>query len=86
MDSELFDLFPELVELLAAGLSTAVLSVAGTYVERFAFATIQTGDTTAGAWAAFMGVAMLFLAYVVVTDRLVPTLFEVTGRVTGSPE
>lgn len=68
---ELIELIPELVELVFFGLSTAVLSLAGTYLERFAYITLQSGNQTIGTWAAVMGAVILAFAYFLGTDKFI---------------
>jgi hypothetical protein len=74
---KLLEALPEVLELIGYGLSTAGLSLASTRLERIAFASINSGETTFGLWAAYMGVVMLSFAYVVGTDRFAPKLAEV---------
>jgi hypothetical protein len=76
MRPETLELLPELLELLLSGLTAVVLSVAGVYLEHFAFVTVQGGETTVGLWAVIPGTVCLGFAYVLATDRVVPTLAE----------
>lgn len=73
---EVLELIPELVELVFFGLSTAILSLGGTYLETFAFMTLQSGDQTLGLWAAVMGIVMLAFAYLIGTDKFITKLAE----------
>ncbi|MFC7202899.1 hypothetical protein ACFQJC_05190 [Haloferax namakaokahaiae] len=68
------ELLPELVELVIFGLGSLGLSIAGAYVERFAFLTVTGGDVQLGAWALVMGAAMLYFAYLLGTDKAYPKL------------
>ena len=80
MLADLLELLPELLELGLFGLGTVVLSVAGAYAERAAFATIQSGQSALGVWMAFMGVMAFFFAYLMATDKLRPRLSSVGAR------
>ncbi|KAB1197975.1 MULTISPECIES: hypothetical protein [Haloferax] len=71
------ELLPDLLELLVFGLGSAVLSLAGAYIERFALLTVQHGDLGFGAWAVVMGAAVLYFAYLLGTDKFHPKLREV---------
>lgn len=70
----LFRNLAELFELVIAGLATIVLSIGGAYLEYFAFVTAQGGDTALGLWTVIPGVVCLGFAYLLVTDRIVPTI------------
>ena len=80
MLAELLDLLPELLELGLFGLGTVVLSVAGVYTERAAFAAVQSGQSALGAWIAFMGAMAFFFACLMVTDKFRPRLSAVGER------
>lgn len=74
MLAELAELLPALAELLFFGVGTLGLSVVGAYAERAALATIESGQTTLGAWIGFMGLMAFFFAYLMATDKLRPRL------------
>jgi hypothetical protein len=67
-------LLPELLELLFFGLSSVGLTVAGAYIERFAFLAVRSGDPKLGLWAGVIGAAAFYFAYLVATDKFVETL------------
>lgn len=71
------ELLPDLLELFIFGLGSAGLSVAGVYIERFALLTVEHGNTELGAWAVVMGLAVLYFAYLVGTDKFHPKLRDV---------
>ncbi|WP_416840138.1 hypothetical protein [Haloferax sp. DFSO52] len=71
------ELLPDLLELLVFGIGSAVLSVVGAYIERFALLTVQHGDLGFGAWSLVMGTAVLYFAYLLGTDKFRPKLREV---------
>ena len=71
---DILELLPELVEVLFFGLGTAVLSIAGTYLERLAFIMLQSGDQTMGLWAGVMGAVVLTFAYLIGTDKFATKL------------
>lgn len=75
------ELLPEAAELVVFSLGAAGLSLFGTYFERFALTSLQHGDLTVGAWAGCMGLAVLFLAYRLGTDEVVPKLVTVVQTV-----
>ena len=79
----LAELLPELAELAFFGVGTLGLSVAGAYIERTAFATIQSGQSKLGAWLAFMGAMAFFFAYLMATDKLRPRLSAFGARLSG---
>ncbi|MEF8786308.1 MAG: hypothetical protein V5A45_10280 [Haloarculaceae archaeon] len=70
------ELLPEMVELVIFGIGTVVLSLASAYIELFAFATAQSGNTTLGLWAAVVGVVLLAFAYFLGTDKFVVGIRE----------
>ncbi|MFB6170398.1 MAG: hypothetical protein ABEJ06_04540 [Haloarculaceae archaeon] len=70
MNAAVLELLPELLELVLLGASALGLSVAGAYIEQFAFQTVQSGEVTLGAWATVVGLVVLFFAYLVTTDKL----------------
>lgn len=76
MRSQTLELLPELLELLLSGLVAVALSVAGVYLEHFAFVTVQGGETMLGLWAIVPGIACLTFAYAIATDKAVPKLAE----------
>ncbi len=74
--SDVLELLPELVELVVLGLTTTGLSLAGTYIERFALTTLQSGDTALGLWAAFFGGVVLLFAFRIGTDKFITKLAD----------
>jgi len=80
MNSTLLELLPELLELLAFGLGSVGLSVAGLYIERFALVTVESGHAKLGAWMAFMGLMSFYFAYLMSTDKFRPKLAVVRRR------
>jgi len=74
MNTALLELFPELLELLVFGLGSVGLSIAGLYIERFALATVESGNAKLGAWLAFMGFMAFYFAYLMSTDKFRPKL------------
>jgi hypothetical protein len=79
MNAELLELLPELLELTVLGAGTVGLTIVGAFIEQFALATAQHGDVTIGAWAALIGTAALYLAFMLATDKL-PDQFTVVRR------
>jgi hypothetical protein len=77
MRPSLFELLPELLELLVFGLGSVLLSVAGVYIERFALVTAEGGQLELGLWVALMGVMAFYFAYLTVTDKFRPKLVQV---------
>ena len=77
MNTTLLELLPQLLELLAFGLGSVGLSVFGLYVERFAIATVESGQITLGAWMAFVGAMACYFAYLMGTDKFRPKLAAV---------
>ena len=77
MSTALLGLLPELLELLLFGVGSVGLSVAGLYIEQFAFATIESGNVKLGAWMAFMGAMAFYFAYLMSTDKFRPKLAAV---------
>jgi len=75
-------LLPELLELLLFGVGSVGLSVAGLYIERFALATIESGNVKLGAWMAFMGAMAFYFAYLMSTDKFRPKLAAVRQQLT----
>lgn len=82
MSTALLGLFPELLELLLFGVGSVGLSVAGLYIERFALATIESGNVKLGAWMAFMGAMAFYFAYLMSTDKFRPKLAAVRQQLT----
>jgi hypothetical protein len=77
MDSSLLELLPEALELALVTVGSLVLSLAGAYIERFAFVTLESGELGHAAWAAFMGAMVLYFAYLLVTDQFVPRFLSI---------
>lgn len=77
MRLQTLELIPELLELLLSGLTAVALSVAGVYLEHFAFVTAQGGETMLGLWAIIPGIVCLGFAYAIATDKIVPTVAEI---------
>jgi hypothetical protein len=82
MSTALLGLLPELLELLLFGVGSVGLSVAGLYIERFALATIESGNVKLGAWMAFMGAMAFYFAYLMSTDKFRPKLAAVRQQLT----
>jgi len=80
MNTTLLELLPQLLELLAFGLGSVGLSVFGLYVERFALATVESGQVKLGAWMAFVGAMAFYFAYLMSTDKFQPKLTAVRQR------
>ena len=80
MNTPLLELLPQLLELLAFGAGSVGLSVAGLYVERVAFATVESGHVKLGAWLAFVGAMAFYFAYLMSTDKFQPKLAAVRQR------
>ena len=72
MKTSLLELLPELVELILFSVGGVALSVVGAYIERFAFATVASGQPELGVWAAVMGAMALYFAYLLLTDKFYP--------------
>ena len=85
MNTALLELLPELFELLLFGLGSVGLSVAGLYIERFALATVESGNAKLGAWIAFMGLMAFYFAYLMSTDKFRPKLAAVRRRLADRP-
>ncbi|WP_302081388.1 hypothetical protein [Salinibaculum rarum] len=73
---EALELVPEVVELVIVGIGTVALSLASAYIELFAFATAQSGDTMVALWAGVVGVVLLTFAYFLGTDKLAAKVRE----------
>jgi hypothetical protein len=69
-----------LLELLLFGVGSVGLSVFGLYIERFALATIESGNVKLGAWMAVMGAMAFYFAYLLSTDKFRPKLAAVRQR------
>jgi len=80
MNATLLELLPQLLELLAFGLGSVGLSVAGLYVERIALATAESGQVKLGAWMGFMGAMAFYFAFLMGTDKFRPKLAAVRRR------
>jgi uncharacterized membrane protein len=80
VNTTVLELLPALLELLAFGLGSVGLSVAGLYIERFALATVESGNAKLGAWLAFMGLMAFYFAYLMSTDKFQPKLAAVRRR------
>jgi uncharacterized membrane protein len=77
VNTTVLELLPALLELLAFALGSVGLSVAGLYIERFALATVESGNAKLGAWLAFMGLMAFYFAYLMSTDKFQPKLAAV---------
>ncbi|WP_340098223.1 hypothetical protein [Salinibaculum salinum] len=73
---KLLELLPEVVELVIFGVGTVALSLASAYMELYALATAQSGNTTLGLWAGVVGVVLLAFAYLVGTDKFAVSVRE----------
>jgi len=80
MNATLLELLPQFLELLAFGLGSVGLSVAGLYVERIALATAESGQVKLGAWMGFMGAMAFYFAFLMGTDKFRPKLAAVRRR------
>ncbi|MWG34612.1 hypothetical protein [Halomarina oriensis] len=65
--------FLDLFWVVAYSLVTTLLTVGGVLIERSGVAVLAT-DTTTGVWMAFIGAVALGAAYLVATDRLLPSV------------
>ncbi|AFK19650.1 hypothetical protein E6P09_01925 [Haloferax mediterranei ATCC 33500] len=82
MRLSIVELLPDLLELSVFGVGSAGLSVAGAYIERFGLLTVEHGNTELGAWAVVMGLAVLYFAYLLGTDKFWPKLRAVRADLT----
>lgn len=85
MDSML-EIFPELLELVAFGLTSAGLSVAGLYIEQFALSSAQTGKIGLAVWATVIGCVVLAFAYLVAVDKAAHSFEKVKHEFVDSTE
>jgi hypothetical protein len=74
MNTALLELLPQ---LLAFGVGSVGLSVAGLYIERVALTTIESGNVKLGAWLGLMGAMAFYFAYLMSTDKFRPKLAAV---------
>lgn len=84
METSLLELLPDVLELLVFSVGGLVLSVAGAFIERFAFETVASGQFGHAAWAAFMGLMVLYFAYLLFTDQFYPRFVALRRRLAGS--
>jgi hypothetical protein len=83
MRPSLLELLPELLELLAFGLGSVLLSAAGVYIERFALLTVEGGQLALGLWVALMGAMAFYFAYLTVTEKFRPAFARFVQTFTG---
>jgi hypothetical protein len=74
------ELLLEVVALLLFGSVSFALSIAGLYVERFAFATYQSGRVALGTWPAVLGLVLATFSYLLGRNQLAPTVASVRAR------
>lgn len=65
-----------LFELAVFGVGSVGLSLVGAYIEQFAISTLQSGQMILGAWAAVIGIVVLYFAYMLATDKFSTKLEE----------
>lgn len=82
MLSTSMELLTELIQVLIFGALGIGLSVGGAYAERFAFVSLQAGDTILAGWAAVLGALFILFAYLVARDNLAPTVRAIRERAT----
>jgi hypothetical protein len=82
--SELTPVLPELLEAGLFGAITTVLSVAGIYTEMFALSSIQSGETTIGAWAVVAGLVLCGFGYLIATNQFRPKLKQLRTAMVDS--
>lgn len=78
------ELLLEVAELVLFGSGSFGLSIAGLYVEQFAFATYQSGRVALGAWAAVLGIVLFTFSYLLGRNHLAPTAAAVRTRLNGT--
>jgi hypothetical protein len=74
MGSTLLEILPTLLELAFFSLGSVLLSLGGAYLERFALLTAEGGQVALGGWVALMGIMAFYFAYLMLTDKVRPTL------------
>lgn len=79
----MLETLPELAELLLYVLGSAGLSVAGISAERFALASLLSGDTVVGIWAVVGGGVLLYVASQLAGDKLLPKIAEFRSAAEG---
>ena len=84
MSSSVLEILPEILEVGLFGIGGAVLSLAGTYIEQFAFKTAAHGQTTLGAWVGFIGLVVFFFAYLLITDTFWPRFVALRQQLQAS--
>lgn len=82
MLSELLPVLPELAEVTLFGAVTLALSVGGLYAERFALLSLQSGETTLGAWATLAGFVLCGFAFLVGRDKFHPSVGKLRAALT----
>jgi hypothetical protein len=83
MFSTTMELLPEVLQVLFFGSLSAALSVGGAYVERFAFVTLQSGETVVGAWAAAVGVLLVGFGILLLKDHFRPGVHDLREHLAG---
>ncbi|MFD1513283.1 hypothetical protein [Halomarina rubra] len=68
----------DLFQVLVYGFLTTLLTVGGLFIEQTGVSTLAT-DTTLGLWMAGIGAVALGAAYLVATDRFLPSLRALTA-------
>jgi Na+-translocating ferredoxin:NAD+ oxidoreductase RnfD subunit len=75
----LIDILPELIELAVFSLGSVALSVAGLFIEQFALASAQGGQTVLAGWATVIGGVALLSAYFLATDKAASSFRTLRG-------
>jgi hypothetical protein len=83
MRTSVTDVLPELLDLVLYGGLSVAFSVAGVYIERFAMATLQGGDTMLGLWAVVVGLLAFVFAYVFTTQHVLDAVATLQAHVAG---
>lgn len=79
-------ILPELLELAVFVFASAGLSLAGLYIERFALASAQSGQTVLAVWAIVVGGVVLFFAYFLASHKAASSYAKIKGELAESPE
>lgn len=76
MNTSLFELLPEVVEVVVFTLGSVALTVSGAYIERSALGLLESGQVKLGAVVAWFGLMAFVFAYLLATDKVRPRLGE----------